>query len=99
MGFTKSLKAYLVTTGAITVASGAPAVFAHVAQHEDELNHIKGALKDIRDVLTKLSQNYPQIEEITQILSDEDDTRQRFIRLLKETETEVNKGFEILRQL
>ncbi|CAF4437088.1 unnamed protein product [Adineta steineri] len=60
---------------------------------------MKMALKDIRNVLSKLSQNYPQIEEMAQILSDDDNTRQDFIQLLKETQTEVNKGFELLRQL
>ncbi|CAF0919556.1 unnamed protein product [Adineta steineri] len=98
-GFTKDIKAFLVSTGVITIAAGAPTIVAHVAQHEAELNHMKMALKDIRNVLSKLSQNYPQIEEMAQILSDDDNTRQDFIQLLKETQTEVNKGFELLRQL
>ncbi|UJR11588.1 hypothetical protein I4U23_015768 [Adineta vaga] len=92
VGFSTSIKAFLTTTGAITVAAGAPAITAHVAQHEAELNHIKNSLKNIRNVLTKLSQNYPQIEEMAQILSDEDDTRRDFLRLLQETQIEVNKG-------
>lgn len=98
-GFTKDLKVFLVATGAVTVAAGAPAAMAHVAQHESELNHIKMSLKDIRDVLTTLSQNYPQIETMTELLSDEDDTRRDFLQLLKETQAEVNKGFELLRAL
>ncbi|CAF0830965.1 unnamed protein product [Adineta steineri] len=98
-GFTKDIKAFLVSTGVITIAAGAPTIVAHVAQHEAELNHMKMALKDIRNVLSKLSQNYPQIEEMAQILADDDNTRQDFIQLLKETQTEVNKGFELLRQL
>lgn len=56
-------------------------------------------LKEIRNQLSQLSQNYPQIEVMSQILSDEDSTKQDFIKLLKDTQDEVKKGFEILKQL
>jgi hypothetical protein len=98
-GFTKDLKVFLITTGAVTVAAGAPAVFAHVAQHVSELDHINMVLKDIRGALIQMSQNYPKIEEMAQVLSDDDNTKREFIQLLKETQAEVDKGFALLKQL
>ncbi|CAF1088912.1 unnamed protein product [Adineta ricciae] len=83
----------------MTVATTAPAVMAHVAQHEAELSHLKSTLVEIRGVLTTLSQNYPKIEVTAQILSDGAHSRQDFIQLLKDTQAEVDKGFAILRNL
>ncbi|CAF0824529.1 unnamed protein product [Adineta ricciae] len=99
VGFTTGMKAYLVVAGSVTVATAAPAVMAHVAQHEAELNHLKSTLVEMRGVLTTLSQNYPKIEVTAQILSDDDHSRQDFIQLLKDTQAEVDKGFAILRNL
>ena len=98
-GFTKYLKVFLVATGSITVASASATAAAHVAQHVSALDRMILILKDVAKQLSQLSQNYSKIEAMSQVLSDDDDTKERLMRLLRETEVEVNKGFAILKQL
>jgi hypothetical protein len=98
-GFTKALKNLLIAAGSITGVAIPSAVVAHFAQHLSKMEPMIMNIKEIGIRLFELGQNFAQIKAISQNLSDEDDTKQMFMELLKDTQNEVNKGFEILKQL
>ncbi|CAF2937081.1 unnamed protein product [Rotaria sp. Silwood2] len=98
-GFTTTLRVYLTTAGSITIASLMATSVMHVAQHASELDLIMKNLKEIRKGLIQLGQNYSKMQETIQLLLDSDTTKQDFIKLLKETQTIVDQGFQLLKEL
>ena len=98
-GFTRSLNVFLVTAGSVTTATACATSTFHMAHRVSDLNLIIEDLKTICTDLTQLSQNYTIMSTYIPLLSDSDGTKEDFIRLLKETQTVVNKGFELLKNL
>jgi hypothetical protein len=98
-GFTKTLKNNLIRAGSITVIAAPSAIVAHFAQYISKMELIIMNFKEIRIILSQLGRNFTRIKAISQNLLDEDGTKQMLMKLLKDTQDEVNKGFEILKQL
>jgi hypothetical protein len=90
------VKAILIISGATTIPGLAAASIAEAAQKLAVFEQVIDNLKEIKKVLSQLSKRFGMIDGMQGELRMDD--RDEFLQLLKHTQIEVDRGFEILAQ-
>ena len=94
VGFTSAVKGVLLIAGATTVVGLTASGIAQAAQKLSAFEQVIKNLKEIKQLLSQLSQRYSMIRGMQGELRTSD--RLEFLGILKETKAEVDRGFEIL---